>query len=199
MDSGGLGLLGLVLAYVVAALSAHWWPFDSPTSPGPISIPKNGAIADYKGVRILKSTSNRTAFVVQSGVAQSIPNGGTYICNAHYYPVEFSPETSLEPTDESNRPAECPAGRRAALGPSTLATGYLLIERDVTALGEPVGRIWLLEDGRLVSVPGRGPPATTSNLFICLSRIYLAWDFVSSTEIERFARSRAKTAQCPSG
>jgi hypothetical protein len=192
-------LLITVLSVVLGTVATLIFivPADKPKQPeraGPTTVPKNGAIEPVTGVRIVKRVASRSAYVLRDGVAHSIPNGGTFICNAEYYPIEFNvpPAVWNKRVKAEGDDARCPAGRQPELGPATLATGYLLIERDEARETDPRKGAWQVVDGQRVPAPKEGP------MFDCLSRRYLAWDYVSTQEIRAFPRHPTlRRARCP--
>lgn len=184
-----------VAAVLLAALIAGKIVlFGGTASPGPTPIPRNGLLATYKGVRIVKSWSDRTSFVLRSSKAYSVPNGGIYTCNAEYYPVQFTEHPSALEPEHNGGKAPCPRGTPPKLT-TALWTNYLLVERNKAAHNEPVSTIWLLKNGVRfrVSVEGRVP--TSSSLFTCLARKYLAWDFVAQDAYRYFPQGR-RLAHC---
>jgi hypothetical protein len=158
---------------------------------GPTPVNEDGRILPVNGTRIVKISGVRNAFVVRDEVAHSIPDGGTYICSASYYPVEFdvSPARWEGRVKSTDGDARCPAGPAADLRPQTVTNRYLLIEHDETQPTDPKEAIWEVIDGRRVPVL---PP--TGRVFRCLTRGYLAWDFVSPEVIRRFPRDRSRRA-----
>jgi hypothetical protein len=189
-----IGLLALGLAYLAVAYAAHWWPFKTPVSPGPTPIPKNGALSDYNGVRIIKSWSNKTSFLLRSNEAYSLPNGGIYTCNAEYYPVQFVEHPSTHQPEQNGGNAQCPHGPLPNLA-VTVRTNYLLVEQNKALHTEPIINLWLLKNGALYRVPAKGQKPFTSSLFTCLARKYLAWDFVPQGTYRHFTQAHA-VAHC---
>jgi hypothetical protein len=187
-------LLAVGLAYLTVALAAHWWPVQSPASPGPIPIPKNGALSDYNGVRIVKSWSSKTSFLLRSNEAYSLPNGGIYTCNAEYYPVQFVEHPSTHQPEQSGGNAQCPHGPLPNFA-AAIRTDYLLVEQNQALHTEPIVNIWLLKHRALYQVPIEGDTPITSSLFTCLARKYLAWDFVPQGTYRHFAQAHT-LARC---
>jgi hypothetical protein len=164
------------------------------TSPGPIRVPQSGQLDAYKDVRIVKSWSDRTSFVLRSSKAYSIPNGGVYTCNAEYYPVQFTEHPSALEPEHKGGDAHCPRGPLPNLL-TALRTDYLLIERNRALHTEPVSNIWLLKNGVLYAVPPAGRVPTSGSLFTCLVRKYLGWDFVAQGTYRHFPEAH-KVARC---
>jgi hypothetical protein len=142
--------------------------------------PTDGNPATARGARILKRTGSTASYVLdESGVAHHIPDGGTYICNAQHYLVQFNVDDAewAAQVRSVGTDATCPSGKGRGLGPKTVPAGVLLrLEEE--------GDMFLTStwngESRLVPVFGG------QEIFDCMVEKYLAWDWVTYDEYDNF-------------
>jgi hypothetical protein len=145
----------------------------------PPGQPSDGNPATATGARILKRTGSTAAYVLDTdGVAHHIADGGTYVCNAKHYLVQFNVDDSewAQEVHGLGADATCPSGPERALAPESVPEGLLLRRVDgETAMTRQLNGISYL-------VPLFGG----QNVFNCMVEQYLVWDQVSYDEWVRF-------------
>jgi hypothetical protein len=153
---------------------------------GPTTVAHDGRLEPVVGIRILKRDTTDKAYVLDDGAARSIPDGGTYVCTAKYYPVEFDVSGAVWAKRQNRRgdDAPCPTGKEATMDPDLITDHYLLLEHS----SRPDRRraAWLIVDGRRRRIPHQGA------LFDCLTSRYLVWDYVAMKDIRNFSSVSSK-------
>ncbi len=126
---------------------------------------------------IVKIAGSTASYVLQSnGVSSPIPNGGTYICNAAYYPVLYNVDqvTYNSWVTSTGPSASCPVGTPAHLSSQTVPTGWLL--REVDSDGNVT--VWIMESNGDIA-----PLWPDESVFDCQAAMAPVWDYVSPSVI----------------
>jgi hypothetical protein len=162
----GLSPRSLDLTYLAPTPASQ--PTDGNVGGGPVTTPPTGAML------ILKRANSTASYLLDSaGVAHHIPDPGTYVCLAGYWPVKyglddasFSALATSIGTDASCPP---PVGSPRQLTGAD-STGFLLRTADGTTY--------------LVNSAGfRVPLFSGQAQFDCMAATHLVWDFVTATEL----------------
>jgi hypothetical protein len=145
-------------------------PAGQPTSGDP----------NQAGTRILKRTGSTASYVLDTnGVAHHIPDGGTYICNAKHYLVQFNVDDSEWAAEVRSVGADatCPGGPERVLAENA-PLGTVLLRR-------PSGETYLTR--QLNGTTYLVPLFSGTSVFNCMVEQYLVWDQVTDAEYGRFA------------
>lgn len=150
--------------------------------PVPPGQPINGSDPSAAGTLILKRSNSVETFVLDTdGVAHPIPDGGTYVCNAHHYPVMWNVDDTewASLVTSLGAAATCPTGPSRALFPDT-TEDFIVRQPDGTSF---------------VVDYGMREPILSGEAFNCLVERFLVWDWVSDDELEQIPRNSSIAAR----